>query len=183
MMSPMILFGPKRMMDKPHFLRVSMVLTMAEIKRMYRQIKAMSDHPGFISYRGNIPRNSVNMIAWLHDPEWTWLKTRLRGYVSEINEMHWGLDIGGHLECQFTRYRQGQDYGWHCDVDASCPTRTLSMTIELKSASGGGIEFHNGGPVPLLPDEGVLFPSTETHRATMVTEGVRDSLICWFNSR
>lgn len=75
----------------------------------------------------------------------------------------------------------------HSDVNEAAggthARRTLSIVVLLRNpASGGGIEFRDGGVVPLTPGEAVVFPAATVHRAVPVVQGTRDSLIYWMGS-
>ena len=64
--------------------------------------------------------------------------------------------------------------------------RTLSCSIVLRPAErGGGIRFPKAASQPehCRPGDAVFFAATEPHAALPVEEGVRDSLIVWFNEK
>ena len=173
------------------YIHVSQVLAPAELGRLYAEIDGMEARPGFVRYRGVPPHNICNRISWLVRPEWQWLYDRLLAIAAQVNSRHWRIDISATSsdELQFTRYEAGEHYGWHRDVDPQAvgrqhALRTLTAISLLRSPSGGGgLEFRNGGVIPLAAGDMVVFPSVEEHRALEVSQGTRDSLILWLSGR
>ena len=179
------------MRKPPPYLQVSLMLDSPTLDRLYRQFEASIGDPGAISYRcigaPGSGEDSVNLISWLQHTGWGWLHDRLDRIARKLNEVHWRTNIDGARELQFTRYEPGQGYGWHSDVNEAAggthARRTLSIVVLLRNpASGGGIEFRDGGVVPLTPGEAVVFPAATVHRAVPVVQGTRDSLIYWMGS-
>ena len=140
-------------------------------------------------------------IVWMND---AWLYKEIHPYVREANaKAGWNFDWDWSESCQFTIYKKGQYYDWHCDswdkpyMDEG-PTRgkirKLSVTVSLtdpKEYKGGELEFdfRNLDPdkkpniracTEILPKGSlVVFPSFVWHRVKPVTKGVRHSLVIW----
>lgn len=101
------------------------------------------------------------------------------------------VDINFHNDIQYTEYHATDKghYSWHNDVDWTTdkPTdRKLSLTVQLSDPSeyeGGTFEFSQ---VEQVPEEAktkgtvLVFLSPLDHRVTPVTEGVRKSLVSWY---
>ena len=104
---------------------------------------------------------------------------------------------------QFTEYKKGQFYDWHCDSyeepynkpenqNVHNKLRKLSMTVSLTDPDeyeGGDLEFDfrntDEGSQPRICEEirkkgsVIIFPSFVWHRVKPVTKGIRHSLVCW----
>ena len=103
----------------------------------------------------NIQRKRRSDLVWFND---TWIYKELHPYVHEANRRAgWNFDWDRSESCQFTKYKQGQYYDWHCDswdkayerTDKNAPDhgkiRKLSMTCQLTDGSeysGGELEFY-----------------------------------------
>ena len=84
---------------------------------------------------------------------------------------------------QFTRYAPGQRYGWHpdCSQKLISRSRVVSMTVLLEPAAlGGDFEIEPEGVYDLQPGDAILFDSRDQHRVTPAIEGVRESMVAWF---
>lgn len=132
-------------------------------------------------------------IRWL-DPKGTEtdLANKLMNFVESANRDHFGFDLWGMFELQFTEYHgnAGGKYDWHHDVDFLSPVphhRKLSIVVQLSDPSdyqGGEFEFFNLPP----PGAGfktqgsvLVFPSFYTHRVAPVTAGIRRSIVSWID--
>ena len=133
-----------------------------------------------------------------------WIYKEIQPYVHMANQnAGWNFDWDFSESCQFTIYKKGQYYDWHCDswdkpyVEEG-PTkgkvRKLSVTVTLtdpKEYKGGELEFdfRNLDPdkeratkicTEILPKGSVVvFPSFVWHRVKPVTKGERNSLVIW----
>ena len=140
-------------------------------------------------------------IVWMND---RWIYKEIQPYVRMANEnAGWNFDWDWSESCQFTIYKKGQYYDWHCDswdkpYMEEGPTkgkiRKLSVTVTLtdpKEYKGGELEFdfRNLDPdkkpniracTEILPKGSlVVFPSFVWHRVKPVTKGERNSLVIW----
>ena len=140
-------------------------------------------------------------IVWLDDE---WIYKEIIPYVKTANvNAGWNFDWDWSESCQFTIYRKGQYYDWHCDswhkpYEKEGPTkgkvRKLSVTVTLtdpKEYRGGELQFdfRNTDPdkkpnirtcTEILPKGSlVVFPSFVWHRVKPVTKGERNSLVIW----
>jgi len=152
----------------------------------------------------SIPRNSD--VAWINEP---WVYKEIHPYIHRANEnAGWNFDWDCSEDIQFTKYKIGQYYDWHCDSwekpydDTSHPllcgkVRKLSITCQLTDGSeyeGGELEFDFRNYEPnkreekkhvvqakeILPKGSIIvFPSHLWHRVKPVTSGTRYSLVAW----
>ena len=140
-------------------------------------------------------------IVWFND---RWVYREIQPYVHQANKnAGWNFNWDYSESCQFTIYKKGQYYDWHCDswdkpyaVDG--PTkgkiRKLSVTVSLtdpKEYKGGELQFDFRQQDPdkprdirtcteILPKGSlVVFPSFVWHRVKPVTKGIRHSLVVW----
>jgi|TARA_R100001480_G_scaffold7696_1_gene15712 PKHD-type hydroxylase len=140
-------------------------------------------------------------IIWLNDK---WLATKILKMVQVANiQANWNFNISTTEEVQFTIYKQGMHYSWHCDEnDYVYPetvndknligkTRKISAAVLLNNVEefrGGEFEFDyrnrqytNIETVYNLESAGdvIVFPSNTWHRVRPVSHGVRYSLVMW----
>ena len=142
-------------------------------------------------------------IVWMSDQ---WIYKEIQPYVHKANQnAGWNFDWDWSESCQFTIYKKGQYYDWHCDSwdrpyqrEGNDPSngkiRKLSVTVSLsnsKDYKGGELEFdfRNQDPdkkpnirkcTEILPKGSlVVFPSHVWHRVCPVKKGSRYSLVIW----
>ena len=144
-------------------------------------------------------------LVWLSDP---WIYREIHPYVQQANKnAGWNFNWDWSESCQFTKYKQGQYYDWHCDswekgydepkTFSHGKIRKLSMTCQLTDGSeysGGELEFdfrqydppqrdeskHLKKVTEILPKGSIIvFPSFVWHRVKPVTKGTRYSLVVW----
>ena len=136
-------------------------------------------------------------VVWLDD---RWIYNEIQPYIKIANQnAGWNFQWDFTEQCQFTKYKKGQYYGWHTDSNSSPYTkdgptkgkiRKLSSIISLSDSStykGGELEFdfkdskniiikckeiRNKGTI-------IIFPSFLWHRVKPVTKGIRYSLVSW----
>src|SRR5210317_1458985 len=92
-------------------------------------------------------------VAWLDE---NWIYKEIQPYVHQANQnANWNFDWDFSEKAQFTKYGEGQFYGWHSDSYAKPyegekgdnlkgKIRKLSMTVSLNDPSeyeGGNLEF------------------------------------------
>ena len=155
----------------------------------------------------NIQRKRRSDLVWFND---TWIYKELHPYVHEANRRAgWNFEWDRSESCQFTKYKEGQYYDWHCDswdkpydrkdkkaLDHG-KIRKLSMTCQLTDGSeysGGELEFdfrqyephqreeskHLRKATEILPKGSIIvFPSFLWHRVKPITKGTRYSLVLW----
>jgi len=152
----------------------------------------------------NIQRKRRSDLVWFND---TWIYKEIHPFVHEANrKAGWNFEWDRSESCQFTKYKQGQYYDWHCDswdkaYKKEGPNkgkiRKLSMTCQLTDGSeysGGELEFDFRQYEPSQRDEAkhlrkateilpkgsiVVFPSFLWHRVKPITKGTRYSLVLW----
>jgi len=143
-------------------------------------------------------------IVWMND---RWIYKEIQPYVDQANQSAgWNFLWDWSESCQFTKYKKGQYYDWHCDSwhkpyqtqnpqdPKNGKIRKLSVTVTLsdpKNYKGGELEFdfRNSDPdkksnivkcKEILPKGSlVVFPSFVWHRVCPVKSGERNSLVIW----
>ena len=143
-------------------------------------------------------------IVWMSD---RWIYKEIQPYVHQANQnAGWNFEWDFSESCQFTKYRKGQYYDWHCDSwdkpyireTVNDPShgkiRKLSVTVTLsdpKDYSGGELEFDFRNLDPAKPKKPIkckeilpkgslgVFPSFVWHRVCPVKKGERNSLVIW----
>jgi PKHD-type hydroxylase len=153
----------------------------------------------------NLKKKRNSNIVWMND---TWIYKEIHPYINTANKnAGWNFQWDYSESCQFTKYKKGQYYGWHCD-DWKKPyhfkdkpndpqngkIRKLSVSVLLsdpKEFDGGGLEFDFKDTEPnkktniveckeiLSKGSLVVFPSFLWHRVKPVTNGTRYSLVIW----
>ena len=129
---------------------------------------------GTTSYTRQSENVRNNRIVWYNDSSrWTeWIK--MFNTIEPV--IDWIQDP------QISLYNPGEEYKWHDDTRASyrrTHIRYFTLTCELQSASGAGIEVKNKDIPKLKKGEAVVFKSLDRHRATSPTEGERISFTIW----
>jgi len=142
-------------------------------------------------------------IVWLNE---RWIYKELQPFVHQANaNAGWNFQWDHSESCQFTQYKKGQYYDWHCDGwdkpyqrEQGDPSggkiRKLSMTLTLsdpKDYKGGELEFDYRNLDPdkkrkvvkckeILPKGSlVVFPGFVWHRVCPVKKGTRHSIVMW----
>ena len=149
-----------------------------------------------------IKRNSD--VTWFND---TWIYKEIHPYIHTANKSAgWNFEWDRSEPCQFTKYKHGQYYDWHCDSwektykkegPENGKIRKLSVTCQLTDGSeyeGGELEFDFRNYSPHMREETqhlkqakeilpkgsiIVFPSFVWHRVKPVTKGTRYSLVLW----
>lgn len=132
----------------------------------------------------------VSSVSFLDSNE---LRNEIFDLVRAVNANEFGYDIYNLAPMQYTVYDEANNghYGWHSDDQISIgkpryTARKLSMTVQLSDPSeyeGGDFEMERYSLNPVYKNKGsvLIFPSTQVHRVTPVTKGVRKSLVAWFH--
>ena len=141
-------------------------------------------------------------VVWISD---RWVYKEIQPYVHQANaNAGWIFDWDYSESCQFTKYKKGQYYDWHCDswdqpynvpnTPSYGKIRKLSVTVTLsdpKNYKGGELEFDFRNKdvgkknnihkcTEILPKGSlVVFPSFVWHRVCPVKSGERNSLVIW----
>jgi len=147
----------------------------------------------------NVKKKRDSNVVWMND---RWIYKEIQPYIHKANKnAKWNFNWDWSESCQFTKYKPGQYYGWHCDSwegiyeekgPAQGKIRKLSATVSLsdkKDYEGGELEFQfrnvDNPKVTrvckeILPRGSlVVFPSFVWHRVKPVKKGVRYSLVMW----
>ena len=153
-----------------------------------------------------IKRKRDSDIVWMND---RWIYKEIHPFVHEANKnAGWNFEWDRSEFCQFTKYKQGQYYDWHCDSSIkpyakgedhpeTGKIRKLSMTCQLTDGleyKGGELEFDFRNYDPHMRDESkhriqckeilpkgsiIVFPSFVWHRVKPIMKGTRYSLVVW----
>jgi PKHD-type hydroxylase len=147
----------------------------------------------------DLKKKRDSSIVWMPD---RWIYREVQPYIHQANQSAgWNFNWDYSESCQFTKYKPGQYYDWHCDswegaYTVRGPTqgkiRKLSVTVSLsdeKDYTGGELEFQfRNADNPkvsrvckeILPKGSVVvFPSFVWHRVKPVKKGTRYSLVLW----
>ena len=155
---------------------------------------------------GDIRKKRRSDLVLLTD---RWIYREIHPYVVKANTLAgWNFEWHRTESCQFTKYKPGQYYDWHCDSwnqpynkpnqpEEHGRIRKLSMTCQLTDGSeykGVDLVFDYRNYDPHLREESkhlikatqilpkgsiIIFPSFVWHRVKPVTQGIRYSLVCW----
>ena len=144
----------------------------------------------------NIQKKRKSDVVWMNDQ---WIYKEIQPYIHQANaNAGWNFEWDWSESCQFTEYKKGQFYDWHCDsyeepynnpenLNTHGKLRKLSMTVSLTDPDeyeGGDLEFETPKGIfrvdEIKPRGSIcVFPSFVKHRVTPVTKGVRHSLVMW----
>ncbi len=149
----------------------------------------------------DIEKKRKSDVVWLSG---YWLYRELHPFIALANKRaNWNFHWDWTECCQYTEYKEGQFYDWHCDsnpipynkpdnLNTNGKIRKLSLILSLtepEEYEGGDVEFgfhdNDGNKQPSICEEVrprgslIIFPSFVWHRVKPVTKGVRHSLVCW----
>tara|TARA_B100000787_G_C16175529_1_gene288781 strand:+ start:510 stop:1139 length:630 start_codon:yes stop_codon:yes gene_type:complete len=149
----------------------------------------------------NLKKRRDSDVVWMSD---RWIYKEIQPYIHLANaNAGWNFEWDYSEPCQFTRYKKGQFYDWHCDsldhpfnapnTPSHGKIRKLSVTVTLtdpKDYKGGELEFdfrnkNKNKPETykckeILPKGSlVVFPSFVWHRVCPIKSGERNSLVIW----
>jgi|TARA_R110000796_G_scaffold110578_1_gene222069 PKHD-type hydroxylase len=151
----------------------------------------------------NLKEKRDSNVVWLNEK---WVYREIQPFIHAANKNSgWNFQWDWSESCQFTKYKEGQYYDWHCDSwdkpydkdkgsNVAGKIRKLSVTCTLSKPEdyeGGDLEFDTRqydpkeGPKfvtsPELREQGsiVVFPSFVWHRVKPVTRGIRNSIVIW----
>ena len=140
---------------------------------------------------GKISKKRNSKVSFLTPNEK--IRKELFRLANNANELGgWELKITNVENLQYTVYEKGDYYNWHTDVGKKrnpLGIRKLSFTMILNdNYEGGTLQMEHGAPnsddrvYNISPKLGeiIWFHSYKWHRVTLVTSGVRHSLVCWF---
>ena len=150
----------------------------------------------------DLSKKRKSHLVWMNEK---WIYREIHPYIHQANAnagLNFDLDFSE--SCQFTKYKEGEFYDWHCDSwdkpydkpdepDRHGKIRKLSVTVSLSDETeyeGGDFEFdfRNKDAEKSQPQvckeirpKGsiVVFPSFVWHRVKPVISGTRHSLVVW----
>lgn len=127
-------------------------------------------------------------VSWLYNSnENNWIFEKLGHVISSLNATNYRYDLTGFGEAiQLTNYSASDAgmYSWHQDFGSKV-SRKLSLVMQLSDPvdyEGGTLEIMTSkAPRKISKQRGLIsvFPSFTVHQVTPVTEGHRQSLVCW----
>ena len=181
-----------------------------DIVRYAKQLQDQMAVTGQFSNKKELNKKQIQDLKKKRDSDIVWLNERwiynaIHPYIHQANaDANWNFKWDFSEQCQFTKYKKGQYYDWHCDswdrpydapnTPSHGKTRKLSVTVSLsddKDYKGGELEFDMRNIEPHLKanthvlkeirSKGslVVFPSDVWHRVKPVTKGTRHSLVIW----
>jgi PKHD-type hydroxylase len=132
-------------------------------------------------------------ITWIeYNPDTAWIFERISGVTGRVNFEMFQLSLDEFDGFQYGRYREGQHYTWHVDIDHAPPNparfRKLSLIMFLSDPSeyeGGDVLINvDGNPDKverLRGNQGdiLFFYSHLPHMVAPVTKGQRLTLVTW----
>ena len=150
----------------------------------------------------DLSKKRKSHLVWMNE---RWIYREIHPYIHQANaNAGWNFDWDFSESCQFTKYKEGEFYDWHCDSwdkpydkpdepDRHGKIRKLSVTVSLSDETeyeGGDFEFdfRNKDAEKSQPQvckelrpKGsiVVFPSFVWHRVKPVISGTRHSLVVW----
>ena len=150
----------------------------------------------------DLSKKRKSNLVWMNE---RWIYREIHTYINKANaNAGWNFDWDFSESCQFTKYKEGEFYDWHCDSwdkpydkpdepDRHGKIRKLSVTVSLSDETeyeGGDFEFdfRNKDAEKSQPQvckeirpKGsiVVFPSFVWHRVKPVISGTRHSLVVW----
>tara|TARA_R100001443_G_scaffold93176_2_gene99767 strand:- start:728 stop:1288 length:561 start_codon:yes stop_codon:yes gene_type:complete len=150
----------------------------------------LEEQQGKVGEGERIENIRSNTIYAMDNPDF---KTLVFEWIKKANEESgWNFDITGVENLQLSKYREGQAYGWHLDVQPTDPMRKLTYNVVLNDDfTGGDFQFSWGSPSASykkriknepqlrIPGRMVVFPSYYYHRVIPVHQGTRYSLTAW----
>ena len=131
----------------------------------------------------------ASLIHWVNPIDL--INKALYGFMLEANTHFFDYNISDHEPVQFTKYQAGGVFSWHYDTytrDQIENNRQRKLTASLllsdpNEYEGGVLEFFNGkdAPITTSQDQGtiVIFDSSDWHRITKITKGIRHSFVMW----
>ena len=182
-----------------------------DIVRYAKQLQDQMAVTGQFSNKKELNKKQIQDLKKKRDSDIVWLSERwiynaIHPYIHQANrDANWNFQWDFSESCQFTKYKKGQYYDWHCDSwdrpyhkpeepNSHGKQRKLSVTLSLsddKDYSGGELEFdmRNNDPdkkanthvLKEIRSKGslVVFPSDVWHRVKPVSKGIRHSLVIW----
>jgi len=126
-------------------------------------------------------------VRWINGNEL--IVRAIWSYVLEMNR-NFKLHLDDYEQVQLTKYNQDNYYKWHQDsgnLAGPLARRKLSAVLQLSKPEdyeGCELQIFNGDlDLEKLPIENqgslIIFSSTEWHRVTPLTSGIRYSLVFW----
>ena len=140
------------------------------------------------TYNNSDERVRSSRVSWITDKR---VLNLLYDYVDTANRNAFNVHVYKLAAMQYTEYHANENghYNWHHDIDWNGNNgldRKLSITVQLSNPeeySGGDFDFDEcQSPPPTIKTKGtvLVFPSYLRHRVSPVTNGIRKSLVAWF---
>lgn len=160
-----------------------------KISKNLQMVDAVTGFGDKVSSNPNLRRSTVRWVR--RRDRWIPIWDRILELINEANQNAFGFNLTIMREMQFTEYSADikAHYDWHVDLDWCHKQpyhRKLSCVVQLSapdSYQGGDLQMEHHAPdVKRLRQQGsvLVFPSFLKHRVTPVTEGIRHSLVAWY---
>ena len=140
------------------------------------------------TYNNGDERFRSSRVSWITDKR---VLNLLFDYVDTANRNAFNVHVNKLAAMQYTEYHANENghYDWHHDInwnENNGLDRKLSITVQLSNPDeyeGGDFDFDEcQSPPPTIKTKGtvLVFPSYLRHRVSPVTNGIRKSLVAWF---
>ena len=158
------------------------------------QISAYSDmletEKGKTTGKAQQKARSSTIARMPPNAESVWIYQRLMQTIEKTNPNTFqfeGLNVGEPV--QISTYAEKDFYDWHIDAvqfPNSPPVRKVSCSVLLSDSAeftGGAMEIRawNKETIKLEQGQGLFFASFLQHRVLPITEGIRKSMVIWYN--
>lgn len=109
---------------------------------------------------------------------------QLKLLIDQMNDIFYHYQLTSE-SYQFVTYQQGDMYKWHKDTDVGIrpQIRKISASIQLsdpRQYKGGELRIEGCDSVCKQKGSIIMFPSDTMHQVDRVTEGIRHSLVFWY---
>ena len=163
-----------------------------ELLSLYEPSNSKKAQVGHSDFKENTKIRSSQVIGIdILNPNHNKISKILDPYVLLANREFFGFELNRVSEFQIAKYSEGDFFTEHMDMYLSNPsTRKISITVQLSDPQdyiGGDFKFHKDlefadGAEEILRRKGTIiaFPSFLYHQITPITEGVRYSLVGWY---
>jgi predicted 2-oxoglutarate/Fe(II)-dependent dioxygenase YbiX len=152
----------------------------SEIKRIKKDVIGLSLSSGKTSDSSYRDRRKVMLCRM--SPEGITGEI-IKNLIPTINQ-EFGYKICSIQDIQYIKYKKGDRYDWHMDIDDNDGAfRKISISILLNDGfTGGNLEFfHEGETInsQINKNELIAFTSFINHRVTPVASGEREVIVAW----
>jgi predicted 2-oxoglutarate/Fe(II)-dependent dioxygenase YbiX len=129
--------------------------------------------------QGSVQNNTRNVSVRNNRIVWYEKSDKWQRWIQLFNKIENKIDWIQTPQIGF--YKPGEEYKWHVDTWPNYRThiRHFTLTCELQTAPGSGVELEEYNIPKLKKGQAVIFKPGDRHRATSPTEGERISFTIW----